>query len=216
MVVLGTEGFLDRDARFPLSLGSLRALSGRLALSPLASPLVLVAVTGVALGGVVPELGRVRGFRVRLPPPFSRACSGGSISGSTMQILGGVGSGGGILRGSGSGSRRGTPKPSVSSSESAVPGAAGRGSESDRVGRDSLTDVGGQASSCVEEWNSACLFSCSRGDRSLLELCVVPALRGTLGSSLRSPAEGEGRVAQGVSGPSSPQNRAGEPHLTLC
>ena len=32
-----------------------------------------------------------------------------------------------------------------------------------------------QASSCVEEWNSACLSSCSRGDRSLLELCVVPA-----------------------------------------
>ena len=31
------------------------------------------------------------------------------------------------------------------------------------------------ASSCVEEWNSACLSSCSRGDRSLLELCVVPA-----------------------------------------
>ena len=27
-----------------------------------------------------------------------------------------------------------------------------------------------QASSCVEEWNSACLSSCSRGDRSLLEL----------------------------------------------
>ena len=32
-----------------------------------------------------------------------------------------------------------------------------------------------QASSCVEEWNSACLSSCSRGDRSLLELCVEPA-----------------------------------------
>ena len=32
-----------------------------------------------------------------------------------------------------------------------------------------------QASSCVEEWNSACLSSGSRGDRSLLELCVVPA-----------------------------------------
>ena len=32
-----------------------------------------------------------------------------------------------------------------------------------------------QASSCVEEWNSACLSSCSRVDRSLLELCVVPA-----------------------------------------
>ena len=29
-----------------------------------------------------------------------------------------------------------------------------------------------QGSSCVEEWNSACLSSCSRGDRSLLELCV--------------------------------------------
>ena len=32
-----------------------------------------------------------------------------------------------------------------------------------------------QPSSCVEEWNSACLSSSSRGDRSLLELCVVPA-----------------------------------------
>ena len=27
-----------------------------------------------------------------------------------------------------------------------------------------------QASSCVEEWNSACLLSCSRGDRPLVEL----------------------------------------------
>ena len=32
-----------------------------------------------------------------------------------------------------------------------------------------------QASSCVEERNSACLSSCSRDDRSLLELCVLPA-----------------------------------------
>ena len=32
-----------------------------------------------------------------------------------------------------------------------------------------------QASSCVEEWNSACLSSCSRGDRPLVELCVEPA-----------------------------------------
>ena len=32
-----------------------------------------------------------------------------------------------------------------------------------------------QAWSCVEEWNSACLSSCSRGDRSLFELYVEPA-----------------------------------------
>ena len=32
-----------------------------------------------------------------------------------------------------------------------------------------------QASSCVEEWNSACLTSCSRGDRPLVELYVEPA-----------------------------------------
>ena len=33
-----------------------------------------------------------------------------------------------------------------------------------------------QASSCVEEWNSACLSSCSRSDRPLVELCVEPAV----------------------------------------
>ena len=32
-----------------------------------------------------------------------------------------------------------------------------------------------QASSCVEETNSACLSSCSRGDIPLVELCVEPA-----------------------------------------
>ena len=31
-----------------------------------------------------------------------------------------------------------------------------------------------QASSCVEEWNSACLSSCSRGDRPLVELYLEP------------------------------------------
>ena len=31
-----------------------------------------------------------------------------------------------------------------------------------------------QASSCVEEWNSACFLSCSQGDRPLVELCVEP------------------------------------------
>ena len=31
-----------------------------------------------------------------------------------------------------------------------------------------------QASSCDEEWNSACLSSCSRGDRPLVELCLEP------------------------------------------
>ena len=32
-----------------------------------------------------------------------------------------------------------------------------------------------QASSCVGEWNSACLLSCSRGDRQLVELYLEPA-----------------------------------------
>ena len=31
-----------------------------------------------------------------------------------------------------------------------------------------------QASSCVEEWNSACLSSCTWDDRSRVELCVEP------------------------------------------
>ena len=31
-----------------------------------------------------------------------------------------------------------------------------------------------QASSCVEEWNSACLSSCSWGDRPLVELYLEP------------------------------------------
>lgn len=101
-VILGTEGFLDRGARPPLSLGSLRALSGRLARSLPASPLVLAAIAGVDLEVAVLEVGRARGFRVWLRLSFSRACSGGSSSGSTMQMLGGVGSGGGTLRGLGS------------------------------------------------------------------------------------------------------------------
>ena len=32
-----------------------------------------------------------------------------------------------------------------------------------------------QASSCVEEWNTTCLSSCSRGDRPLVDLCLEPA-----------------------------------------
>ena len=32
-----------------------------------------------------------------------------------------------------------------------------------------------QASSCVEEWNSACLLSCSRGDRPLVKLYLEPS-----------------------------------------
>ena len=32
-----------------------------------------------------------------------------------------------------------------------------------------------QASSCVEEWNSACLSSCSRGDRPLVKLYLESA-----------------------------------------
>ena len=33
-----------------------------------------------------------------------------------------------------------------------------------------------QASSCVEEWNSACLLSCSRGDRPLVKLYLAPKM----------------------------------------
>ena len=36
-------------------------------------------------------------------------------------------------------------------------------------------DQEGQASSCVEKWNSSCLSSCSRGDRPLVELYLEPA-----------------------------------------
>ena len=55
------------------------------------------------------------------------------------------------------------------------PGFECAGSDSDRrvpaeLGQES------QASSCVEEWNSACLSSCSRSDRPLVELCVEPAV----------------------------------------
>ena len=32
-----------------------------------------------------------------------------------------------------------------------------------------------QVSSCVEEWNSACLLRCSQGDRPLVELYLEPA-----------------------------------------
>lgn len=68
VVVLGTRAFWTG---VPISFitGLAAGAGGRLALSP-ASPLVLAAVTGVALGVVVPELGRVRGFPVRLPPLF--------------------------------------------------------------------------------------------------------------------------------------------------
>ena len=45
------------------------------------------------------------------------------------------------------------------------------------------------ASSCVEEWNSPCLPSCSRGDMPLVELYLEP-----VGFS--------GRCNQGVSAPS--------------
>ena len=32
-----------------------------------------------------------------------------------------------------------------------------------------------QASSCVEDWNSACFSHCSQGDRPLVELYLEPA-----------------------------------------
>ena len=41
-----------------------------------------------------------------------------------------------------------------------------------------------QVWSCVEEWNSTCLSSYSRGDRPLVELC----LRGTFGVASRVPS----------------------------
>ena len=49
---------------------------------------------------------------------------------------------------------------SISDSDSRVPAELGQES---------------QASYCVEEWNSSCLSSCSRGDRPLVQLCVEPA-----------------------------------------
>ena len=49
---------------------------------------------------------------------------------------------------------------SISDSDHRVPGELGQES---------------QATSWVEEWNSACLSSCSQGDRPLVELCVEPA-----------------------------------------
>ena len=49
---------------------------------------------------------------------------------------------------------------SISDSDRRVP--AGLGQES-------------QASSCVEEWNSACYSNGSQGDRTLVELYVEPA-----------------------------------------
>jgi hypothetical protein len=121
--------------------------------------LALVAAAGTALCAAPAELGRTRGLRVR--PGFSvcRAALG-TVSGSTMQVLGGPVSGGGTCRGSGSGSRPGPTKPSVSSSESAAPGPVGGGSESDRVGRDSLTDVGGVSSgpgAPIRSWERALL-----------------------------------------------------------
>ena len=47
-------------------------------------------------------------------------------------------------------------------------------SDSDRRVPEELVQES-QASSCVEEWNSAFLSSCSRGDRPLVELWVEPA-----------------------------------------
>lgn len=134
---MGTEGFLVSGTRPGLSAGSLRALSGR-ALSP-AGPLVLAA-TDAALGAAEEEeLGL--GGALRLRPGLARlgGClvRGGRASGSTMQMPGTSGRGGGT-RGVGSGSLA-APSLPASSSES----AAGTGSESDSVGSDSLTDVGG-------------------------------------------------------------------------
>ena len=45
-----------------------------------------------------------------------------------------------------------------------------------------------QASSCVEEWNSACLSSCSRGDRSLLELCGTCGFLRTITGGVSAPS----------------------------
>lgn len=134
--VLGTEGFLVRGTRPGLSAGSLRALSGRFR-SP-TGPFVLAA-TVAALGAAEAELGLAGALRPRLELAVLSGCRarGGSASGSTMQIPGASGSGGGT-RGVGSGSLV-APSLPASSSESAT----GTGSESDSVGSDSLTDVGG-------------------------------------------------------------------------
>ena len=46
-----------------------------------------------------------------------------------------------------------------------------------------------QASSCVEEWNSACLSSCSQGDRALVELYLEStALSGRCNWSVSAPS----------------------------
>ena len=52
------------------------------------------------------------------------------------------------------------------------------GSGATEEGLTSSAELGqeSQASSCVEEFNSSCLSSCSRGDRPLVELCVEPAV----------------------------------------
>ena len=53
------------------------------------------------------------------------------------------------------------------------PDFPGTGSDSDRRVPGKLLQES-QASSCVENWNSACLSSCSRGDRPLVELYLIP------------------------------------------
>lgn len=144
-VVLGTEGFLVRGTRPGLSEGSLRALSGR-ARSPV-GPLVLAA-KGAALGAAEAELGLVGALRLRLVLAGLGGCleRDGSASGSTIQMPGASGCGGGT-RGVGSGSLDALSPP-ASSSESAT----GTGSESDNVGSDSLTDVGGVSGGRSCEW----------------------------------------------------------------
>ena len=46
-----------------------------------------------------------------------------------------------------------------------------------------------QASSCVEQWNSACLPSCSRGDRPLAEFYLEPmAFSGPCNGGVSAPS----------------------------
>ena len=46
------------------------------------------------------------------------------------------------------------------------------GTRASRRVEEGLSRSENQVSSCVEEWNSTCLPSCSRGDRPLVELCL--------------------------------------------
>lgn len=148
---------------------------GGLALSPAGLALVAEAGTrgGSALGAAGAEPTR---DGVLFTPLAGSLRPGGSASGSTMQIPGWAGRGHGSFRGAGRGSQAlATPRPGRSESSSdSSPSArmdgqssvAGGMSESERVGSDSLTDVGGvspgRARGGASSWEGS-LSDSSRG-----------------------------------------------------